>query len=408
MSAARMTPLELRASASLASLSGLRMLGLFLILPVFAVHAAQLPGGDNYTLVGLAMGIYGLTQGALQIPFGMASDRFGRKRIIVLGLVLFAAGSFLAATATDIYMAIVGRALQGAGAISAAITAFIADQTRDEVRTRAMAMVGASVSLTFAVSLMAAPALYELVGMSGIFNLTGALAIGGILLILFVVPREGAHRGDRDVRATSLREVLADPELMRLNFGIFALHAMQMALFVAMPLILVNDAGLPVGEHWKLYLPIVLLSFALMLPPLLRAERGGRMKQVFIGAVVVLLFAQAALALAPRTVWTSALLLLVFFSAFNVLEACLPSLVSRLAPATARGTALGVYNTMLAIGLFVGGGAGGFLMQRFGESAVFVFGIALVALWLVVASPMRPPAHKQSAPVAGAPNESRA
>lgn len=398
-----MTPLERRAAASLASLSGLRMLGLFLILPVFAVHAAHLPGGDNMMLVGLAMGIYGLTQGALQIPFGMASDRIGRKRVIVFGLVLFALGSFIAALATNIYVAILGRALQGGGAISSAITAFMADSTRDEVRTQAMAMVGVSVTLSFALSLIAAPPLYDAIGMAGIFNLTGLLAIAGILLTMRGVPPEGAHSRDpsREVRRATLGQVIRDRELLRLNLGIFSLHAIQMALFAVIPLSLVRDNGLPIGDHWKIYLPVVLASFVLMIPPIILAERNGRMKQVFVGAVVTMLAVQVALAVLPRSLPVTCVLLLVFFSAFNVLEACLPSLVSRLAPVTARGTALGVYNTTLALGLFVGGGVGGFLLQHFGEPAVFVFGIVLVSAWLAVALFMRTPARHGVGAAAG-------
>ncbi|MEO7405196.1 MAG: MFS transporter [Burkholderiales bacterium] len=392
----RMSALELRASTSLASLFALRMLGLFLILPVFAIHASGVPGGDNHTLVGIALGIYGITQGLLQIPFGMASDRFGRKRVIVFGLVIFVIGSFVAAASSDLYVTILGRALQGAGAISAAVVAMIADLTREQHRTKAMALVGASIGLTFALSLVLAPMLYALIGMGGIFALTGVLAIGGILITLFVVPHETAHAENtgREVRAGTLSEVLRNPELLRLNVGVFALHAMHLALFVVVPLALVEQAGLPIAEHWKLYLPVVLISFALMMPPIMAAERRGKTKAVFLAAIVAMVLVLAGFAWGGHGTYRMAGLLLVFFVAFNILEATMPSLVTKLAPASARGTAIGVFNTTQALGYGVGGAGGGWVMQHYGANGVFVFGIALVALWLVIALPMRsPPTH---------------
>ncbi|MFN0298825.1 MAG: MFS transporter [Burkholderiales bacterium] len=390
-----MTALEIRATWSLASLFALRMLGLFLILPVFAVHAPSLAGGSNQALVGLALGIYGLTQGMLQIPFGMASDRFGRKRTIIVGLLIFAIGSFVAAAATDIWITILGRALQGAGAISAAVVAFLADLTRDEHRTKAMAAIGASIGLMFALSLAGAPALYRVIGMEGIFAMTGLLSLAAILVTVYIVPREAAHRVDpsRQVRAATLGDVLRDKELLRLNFGIFALHAMQMALFVVIPPALAEYGGLPLSDHWMVYLPVVLISFALMMPPLIIAERRGRMKTVFIGSIAMLLVVPLALMFGVERLWVIALCLLLFFVAFNILEASLPSLVSKLAPVSARGTAIGVYNTTQAIGLFAGGALGGVLAQQFGAKAVFVFGAAIMAVWLVVALPMRPVAR---------------
>jgi MFS family permease len=388
-----MSPLELRASLSLASLFALRMLGLFLILPVFAVHAQHLPGGDSQILVGLALGIYGLTQGILQIPFGMASDRWGRKRVIVLGLLLFAAGSFVAAAAQDILVVIIGRALQGAGAISAAVMAMAADMTRGEHRTKAMALMGGSIGLTFALSLVGAPWLYSLIGMGGLFALIGALSLAAIAVTLLVVPAEPAasHDPRREVRPAMLLEVLANVELLRLNFGIFVLHVAQIAIFVVVPVALVSHAGLEVSEHWKVYLPVIFGAFALMAPPLLHAERRGRLKFLFLAAIALLLAVELGLAVCYDNFPFLVALLLFFFVAFNILEACLPSLVSRIAPAASRGTALGVYNTTQALGLAVGGAVGGWLAQHFGDRAVFVFGFAAVALWLLVASSMRVP-----------------
>jgi MFS family permease len=386
-----MSPLELRASLSLASLFALRMLGLFLILPVFAVHARDLPGGDSQTLVGIALGAYGLTQGILQLPYGMASDRYGRKRTIVVGLLLFALGSFVAAWGPNIAVVILGRSLQGAGAIAAPVTAFAADITREEHRTKAMALIGGSIGLMFALSLVAAPVLYPLIGMGGIFGATGLLALAAIWVTLAVVPAEPAGTGAPRQQREALGAVLRNAEQLRLNFGIFCLHVVQMAIFVVVPTALVRYGGLPVSEHWKVYLPVVLGSFALMAPPLLHAERRQRMKFLFLVSIGLLLAVEVGLAVCFDNFPFLVALLLFFFVAFNVLEACLPSLVSRIAPAASRGTALGVYNTTQALGLFAGGAAGGWLAQHGGEAAVFVFGFAMVALWLLVASSMRVP-----------------
>lgn len=385
-----MTPRELRASLSLATLYAFRMLGLFLILPVFAVHANGLPGGDDALMVGLVLGIYSLTQGLLQLPFGMASDRLGRKPVIVFGLVLFAIGSVVAAQATDIAMTILGRALQGTGAISAAVTACIADNTRDSQRTKAMAMVGGSIGLTFALSLVLAPLLYAWVGMAGIFHLTGVLALVGILVVwLAVPPLEGAASAARAVAGpggrTSFRAVALDPELLRLNLGIFALHMVQMAMFVVLPAWLVERAQLPLSDHWKIYLPVVVASFALMMPPITWGERRGRLRAVFLGSILLILASQLGYAAQPVGLLPFAVLLLVFFAAFNVLEATLPSMVSRLAPPDVKGTALGIYNTTQALGLFAGGALGGWASSRYGDVAVFVLCAGATLVWLGVA-----------------------
>lgn len=385
-----MSRAEVRASLALASIFGLRMLGLFLVLPVLAVHAASIPGGDNGMLVGLALGIYGLTQACGQLPFGMASDRYGRKRTIVAGLLLFAAGSLIAAAADDIVWLIVGRTVQGAGAISAAVTAFIADSTRDEHRTKAMAMVGGSIGMTFAVSLVAAPVLYAAIGMSGIFVLTALLSLLAILVVTYAVPAAPPKPAGP---AVPLRDILRNGELMRLNYGVFALHLTQLAMFVVVPTALIEFAGLPLAGHWKVYLPVVVLSFVLMLPPIFFAERRGKMKQVFVAAIGLLLVVQLGFWLfvsSGELHWSVlVLLLLLFFVAFNILEASQPSLVSRLAPQSSKGTALGVYNTLQALGLFCGGLVGGWLVQYGGRAWVFAVCALLSVVWLIIAAGMR-------------------
>ena len=384
-----MTRTEIKTSASLASIFALRMLGLFLILPVFAIHATTLSGGDNVFMVGLAMGIYGLAQAFGQLPFGIASDKYGRKPVIVFGLILFALGSFIAATASSIEWVIVGRAVQGAGAISAAVTAFIADATRDEHRTKAMAMVGGSIGITFALSLIAAPVLYRWIGMAGIFELTGVLELVTLLVVLFVVPAAPVIKVQRIAFGT----ILPHRELMRLNYGVFALHLTQIAVFVVVPSALVKTAGLPVAEHWKIYLPVVLASFAIMLPPIFISEKHGKGKQVFVAAIALLLLVQLGMWLFLSQAsghWMILVsLLLAFFVAFNILEASQPSLVSRLAPPEAKGAALGVYNTLQSLGLFCGGALGGWLKQHVGASSVFVLGAALTIVWLIIAANMK-------------------
>jgi MFS family permease len=392
-----MTSLERRASASLALIFALRMLGLFLVLPVFALEAKRMPGGDDPVWVGLAMGIYGLTQGCLQIPFGMASDVYGRKRVMVIGLVIFALGSVLAALAPTVAWLACGRALQGAGAISAAVTALLADQTRDVVRTKAMALVGASIGLMFAISLVLSPLLNSLLGLHGLFVLTASLALGGIAVVLWWVPQEPEKHVDAG--RGRLMDVLTDAALMRLNAGVFLLHAVQLAMWVALPAMLVM-AGLDKDSHWKVYLPAVLGSFVVMGMSLFRLERAGYLRAVFLVAIGLIGIVQLGLwgaAQAAPSLTPLALLLFVFFCGFNVLEASQPSMVSRLAPAAVRGTAMGVYNTLQSLGFFVGGMAGGWLTKNQGPQGLFAVSAAAMLLWLVIAWPMRQP------PLAGAP-----
>jgi len=391
-----MTRAEKRAASGLAAIFGLRMLGMFLILPVFALYAEDLPGGDNHTLVGLALGIYGLTQAILMLPFGMASDRIGRKKVIIFGLIVFALGSFVAMAATDIYWTIVGRALQGAGAVSAAVTAMLADLTREEHRTKAMALIGSTIGIAFAVSLVAGPALNRVIGVPGIFALTGILALAAIWVIKVWVPDPADSHFHTDAQANPARlvDVLKDSQLARLDFGIFALHAAQMAMFVVVPVAL-KDSGLAADDHWAVYLPVLLGSFVVMVPALIYGEKRGQMKPVFIGAVALMLVAQLGLAAGIDSLWAIVWALFFYFVAFNLLEASLPSLISKLAPASAKGTAMGVYNTAQALGLFFGGFFGGWLAQHHGFTTVFVFCGVLMAVWLIASLSMRaPPAVK--------------
>lgn len=383
-----MTRTELRAGVALAFIISLRMLGLFLVLPVFAVFARTLPGGDNIFWVGLAFGMFGLSQGVMQIPLGAASDRFGRKRIIVIGLLLYAAGSVMAAWAPDIDWMIAARVLQGSGAISAAATALVADLVRDQHRTKVMAVIGSSIGLVFAGSLVLSPALYGWIGMEGIFLLIGGLALAAIPLLLFVVP-------DPDhapiVQPSPFARVLGDRQLMRLNFGMFVVHMVQMAMFLMVPLALVKVMGLPVADHWKLYFPVVMASFVLMVPAIIWAERNARVKTVFLASILTLIASQLMFLLHLDLAWVLVGGLFVFFVAFNLLEATLPSLVSRIAPPDAKGAALGVFNTAQSFGAATGSAVGGAIALRFGDQGVYLFCTLLAFVWWLWARSMQPP-----------------
>lgn len=393
ISTEKMTPAELRATLSLASIYGLRMLGMFLILPIFAIYASTLPDKPSGLMVGLALGAYGLTQALLQLPFGMASDKYGRKPMIYIGLGIFAVGSMVAALAMNIEGVIIGRAIQGAGAVSAVVTALVADLTRDEHRTKAMATIGGTIGIAFAFSLVAGPILNEWMGVPGIFFLTGILTLAAIAVVKFVVPDpvHSHYHSDASAAPAKLKDVLKNPQLLRLNYGIFALHAAQMAMFVVVPFAINQTSTMDVNQHWKIYLPVVLAAFVLMVPAIIYAEKQSRMKQVFVAAVAVMLLAQIMFAVSISYFWGIVASLTIYFIAFNLLEASLPSLISKIAPAAAKGTAMGVYNTAQSLGIFVGGAFGGYLSHVYGFASVFVFCGVMMVLWLLFASSMQAP-----------------
>lgn len=391
----RMTAGERRATAGLSLIFGLRMLGLFLILPVFALYGADLDGATPI-LIGLAIGAYGLTQALLQIPFGMLSDRIGRRTVIVIGLVIFAIGSVVAAEAQDIFGVIIGRAIQGCGAIAAAVMALAADLTRDEQRTKAMAFIGISVGAAFMLALIAGPAIGVAAGLSGIFWATAGIAIVAIALLYLLVPSGGERVARPEVTANAggLPTVLRHPDLLRLIFGVLVLHLVLTATFVVMPVVLEQNLGIDRSIHWQVYMPVLLLSVVGMAFIIAIGERRKILHRLLVGVAGLVVLAD--LMLAGWNQWLPGLLLglLVFFIAFNTLEASLPSLLTRFAPQGMRGTALGVYATAQFLGAFLGGAMGGMVYGAYGVQGVFVFCALAAGVWLVSAVGLRAPSSE--------------
>lgn len=373
---------EKRAIIALASIFSLRMLGLFMILPVFALYAQNL-SGVTPTLIGVAIGAYGLTQALFQIPFGVISDQWGRKRIIAGGLIIFIFGSIIAALSTSIWGVIAGRALQGAGAISGPIMALAADLTREDQRTKAMAIIGMSIGASFALAIVAAPTVDHLIGVPGIFWLIGILA-GCALILLFVVVPNPINKFPNALNSITvqIQRIYQNSELRRINFGIFALHAILTANWVVVPLIL-NDY-LPRQHHWWIYLPVLVLSAIAMTPFIMRADRPGFISPIFLGSIALLGISEFLLIPARNYFFALGLILFLFFTALNLLEAILPTLVSKLSPPDAKGTAMGIYSTAQFFGAFIGGALGGWIHGEFGISGVFILGTLFACAWLII------------------------
>ncbi len=392
----RMSASETRAASGLALVFAFRMLGMFMVLPVLATYGMDLDGATP-TLIGLAIGAYGLTQALLQIPFGILSDRIGRLPIIYFGLAIFAAGAVLAAMSDSIWGVIAGRVLQGAGAISAAVMALLSDLTREQHRTKAMALIGVSIGFSFAVAMIVGPLLTRAFGLSGLFWVTAAMAVVGGLIVA-LLPKAQAHVRHREsgVARQALGLTLRHPDLLRLDFSILALHAILMASFVALPLALVEQGALPKDEHWWVYLTALLIGFFGMIPFIIYGEKKRQMRRVLLGAVCALLLCELFFWWFGNGLWMLVVGMVAFFVAFNLLEASLPSLISKVAPAGGKGTAMGVYSTSQFLGAGLGGVLGGMLYQQGGLALVFAGCAALCALWFVVAFSMREPPYVTS------------
>ncbi len=380
-----MTAQERRTTLLLSSIYAFRMLGLFMILPIMSLYATSLKGATPF-LIGLSLGVYGLTQAVLQIPFGMISDRIGRKPVIVFGLILFLLGSVEAALSHTMMGIIWGRALQGAGAIGSTLTAFVADSTEEKNRLKAMSLIGMTIGSSFIIAMVLGPILNGIVGLSGIFWLTAALALMGIGFLCFIpTPKHHDPHPDCEPVSGQFKKVLMNPDLLRLDFGIFAQHAILTALFIAIPLLLVNQMGLTADHQWKVYLPVLLLSFIAMVPFIIAAEKKGKMTLIFRGAIALIALVAFAFWLFPNTLFFISVLLFLFFTAFTFLEAAFPSLISKKAPKANKGTAMGIYSSAQFLGILAGGTLGGFFFHHFGLSGVFLFCASLGGVSLLIA-----------------------
>lgn len=379
---------------SLASIMAFRMLGLFMILPVFAIGAKNLQNA-NATLVGIALGIYGLTQALLQLPFSALSDRIGRKPIITVGLILFAVGSIVAALSSSIYGVIVGRALQGAGAIGSTTLALVADLTRDEGRSKAMAVMGLTIGFSFALAMVIGPMINAWFQLSGIFWSTAILAVIGLILLFFAVPNppKVILHTNTEMDVGRFIPTLKNSQLLRLNLGIFSLHAILTAMFIAIPIALTHVALLPEIQQALLYLSVLALSFIAAFPLIIVSEKKHCVKQIFIGAIVLIFLTEVLLTVLHQSLFEIGALLFLFFTAFTLLEANLPSLISKISPIRNKGTALGIYSTSQFFGIFVGGALGGWIFSAFEIHGLFIFCASLSIVWLIIAYSMKQPPY---------------
>ncbi|RUO62950.1 MFS transporter [Pseudidiomarina insulisalsae] len=392
----RLSAIERRSSGALAAVFGLRMLGLFLIMPVMAIYGQAYP---DYTplLVGLAIGAYGLTQALLQIPMGMLSDKIGRRPVIIGGLLVFVLGSLVAAYAETLTGVVIGRALQGMGAIAAAILALAADITRDSQRPKVMALIGMCIGLAFALALILGPLLGPHIGLSGLFLFTAVSAVFGLVVFYFAVPKVEvrAPRGDVLPNKREFASLAKHPQLARLNAGVFILHCLLTAFFVVVPTQLVLG-GLASAQHAWLYLPTLIVSFAFMIPMLIVAEKRRQQPAFFRVAIVLLMLAVAIIGFIQGSWLIYVAAIVLFFTGFNFLEATLPSTLTRFAPAGRKGSASGIYATAQFAGAFVGGAAGGAILQSAGVIGVVAFALILLVCWLMISFGMLPPPQWQN------------
>jgi len=404
MENSRLNSLEKRAAVSLALIFAMRMLGLFMLMPVMAIYGEDL-SGVSPLWIGIAIGAYGLTQALFQIPMGWLSDRFGRRRIIVFGLLIFALGSVIAGFATSIEMVTLGRAVQGMGAIASAVLALASDVTREEQRPKVMAVIGMCIGMSFAAALVLGPMIAKSYGLQGVFFVTAVMALVGIVIVLTLVPVSytRGHSGEVTASSGKIIAMLLHPQLLRLDFGVLVLHMMMTSLFIALPVQLAKS-GLSIEQHWQVYLPVLFLSFVFMVPMIIVAAKRGIEKNMFMVAIAMLVAASGLMTLSSEF-WPLVLTVFLFFIGFNFLEASLPAHVSRLSPAGQKGSAMGVYSSSQFLGAFLGGITGGYLVQQFGFSYLFGANAVLALSWLAIAAGMKLPASSKRVSIPIEPSE---
>lgn len=390
-----MNALERRSTFALSSIFALRMLGLFMIIPVFAIE------GQSYQyatpgLIGLAVGVYGLSQAILQIPFSLWADRFSRKPLIILGLLLFAIGGAVAALSHTIYGVIIGRAIAGAGAVSAVVMALLADVTREEYRTKAMATMGMSIGLSFVVAFSVGPWLTSLVGISGLFWVTTIMGLLAIAMLVFVPKTTRHHRSFQHGYLHQLKHVLSMGDLNRLHISVFSLHLLLTAMFIYVPSQLINFAHIPLSQHGWVYLPLLVIGVLFAFPSIILAEKYRKMRGIFLTAILGVIIGLAVLIFGFISKYILLLGLGFFFVAFNVMEALLPSWLSKIAPIQSKATAMGVNASAQFLGAFVGGTLGGQLMKLHDTSVGWGILCVIALIWLIVSFSLRQPRYLSS------------